>query len=160
MSRVTRETSVEQSVQDFIGAALNARGFPMPQIEMKDAFEQRDFVDGTVDKEYVALGYNFDGGGNPVEVGSNRRLYAHTIEVFVVATTAQRGKALAYTIRDALEETVRLPLVDVESHQQVDVVLIDPVSVERQAIPDPEPWEEFVWLLRVPVLDEYDPSAA
>lgn len=160
MTRVTREVSVEQSVQDFIAAALTARGYPMPEIEMKDAFEQRDFEDGTVDHEYVSLGYNFDPGGSPVEVGTNRRLYAHTIEVFVVATTAPRGKSLAYAIRDALEEAGRVPLVDVESKQQVDVLLIDPVSVERQAIPDPSPWEEFVWLLRVPVLDEFDPADA
>lgn len=160
MSRVTREVSVEQSVQTFIEAALTARGFPMPSIEMKDAFEQRDFDDAALDHEYVALGYNFDGGGSPVEIGSNRRLYSHTIEVFIVATTAPRGKALAYAIRDALEEAGRVSLVDVETGAEVDVLLIDPVSVERQAIPDPDPWEEFVWLLRVPVLDEFDPADA
>lgn len=160
VSRVTREVSVEQSVQGFIEDALTSRGFPMAQIEMKDAFEQRDFGDEPIDREYVALGFNFDGGGVPVEIGSNRRLYRHTIEVFVIATTAARGANLAYTIRDALEEAARVPLRDVAQSGSpvVDVLLIDPVSVERQPIPDPDPWQEFVWLLRIPTLDEYDPT--
>jgi hypothetical protein len=161
MSRVTREQSVEQSVQDFIAQGLADRNYPMDtQIEVKDAFEQREF-DGPVDKEYIALGYNFDDGGTPFEIGSNLRLYRHTIEVFVIATTADRGANLAYAIRDVLEGVARIPLNDVSvaGQPQVGVLLIDPVSVERQAIPDPEPWEEFVWLLRAPVLDEYDPSS-
>lgn len=162
MSRVTREQSIEQSVQDFIAAGLRAREYPLDtEILMKDAFEQREFGDDAViDHEYVALGYNFDDGGTPFELGSNLRRYRHVIEVFVIGTTAERASNLAYAIRDILEGTTRIPLKDVSDPAQpvIDVLLIDPVSAERQAIPDPDPWEEFVWLLRAPVLDEYAPS--
>jgi hypothetical protein len=163
MTRVTREASVQQSVQDFIGDTLRAKGYPLDtEIVMRDAFEQSEFSDGTIDHEYVALGYNFDDGGRPIEAGSNLRQYRHTIEVFVIATTAARGSNLAYAIRDALEGAERIPLKDVSQagHPVIDVVLVDPVSAERQAIPDPDPWEEFVWLLRVPIIDEYDPTGA
>lgn len=162
MSRVTREQSIEQSVQDYIADGLRARNYPMDDntIEMLDAFEQRDFADGEIDREYVALGYNFDDGGKLLELGSNLRQYRHVIEVFVIGTTADRASNLAYAIRDILEGTTRIALKDVSDPAQpiIDYLLIDPVSAERQAIPDPDPWEEFVWLLRAPVLDEYAPA--
>lgn len=159
-TRVAREQSIEQSLQDFITQALTDKGLPVgTQIEMRDAFEQREF-DGPLDADYIVLGFNFDGGGVPIEIGSNRRIYRHTIEVFVIATTAKRGANMAYLIRDSLEDKVRVPLLDVsqDGRPQIDVILIDPVAVERQPVPDPEPWQEFVWLLRIPVVDEYDPS--
>lgn len=162
MTRVTREQSIEQSVQDFIADTLRARSYPIDtEIVMRDAFEQSEFSDAAIDHEYVALGYNFDDGGVPIEAGSNLRRYRHTIEVFVIATTAARGSNLAYAIRDSLEGAERIPLKDAaqSGRPQIDVLLVDPVSAERQAIPDPDPWEEFVWLLRVPVLDEYNPTA-
>jgi hypothetical protein len=161
MSRITRQESVEQSVQDYVRDGLTTRGFPMPQIELKDAFEQREF-DGPLDKEYVAMGFNFDDGGQVLELGSNLRQYSHTIEIFVMATTPDRGSGLGYAIREILEGADRLPLKDVSQSGQpvIDQLYIDPVSVERQPIPDPDPWEENVWLLRVPVIDEYDPSLA
>lgn len=160
MSRVGRQKLIEQSLQDFVEDALAAQDFPMPQIEMLDLFEQRDFGDSPIDKEYVALGYNFDEGGAPAELGTNLRRYRHIIEIFVIATAAARGQSLAYAIRDTLEGAERVPLKDVTQAAQpvIDVLLIDPVSAERQAIPDPEPWEEFVWLLRAPIIDEFDPS--
>lgn len=159
MSRIVRETSVQQSVQDFIRDALTARGLPMPQIELKDSFEQREF-DGTLDKEYVALGYHFDEGGAPAEIGSNLRQYQHTIEVFVLGTTAARASNLAYAIRDSMEGAERIPLKDAAQAGRpvIDQLLVDPVSVERQPIPDPEPWETYVWLIRAPIIDEYNPT--
>jgi hypothetical protein len=161
VTRVTREQSIQQSVQDFIGDTLRARSYPIDtEIVMRDAFESNEFEDRAIDHEYIALGYNFDDGGVPIEAGSNLRQYRHTIEVFVIATTATRGTNLAYAIRDALEGAERIPLKDVSlpAKPTIDWLLVDPVSTERQAIPDPDPWEQFVWLLRAPVLDEYDPS--
>jgi hypothetical protein len=163
VSRVTREASVQQSVQDFIGDALRSRNYPVDtEIIMRDAFEQREFDDAPIDHDYVALGYNFDDGGQPIEAGSNLRQYRHTIEVFVVATSAARGSNLAYAIRDAMEGAVRIPLKDIAQATRpvIDVLIVDPVSTERQAIPDPAPWEQFVWLLRAPVIDEWDPTGA
>lgn len=159
MNRVVRETSVQQSVQDFIRDALTARGLPMPQIDLRDSFEQREF-DGPLDKEYVAMGYHFDDGGAPLELGSNLRTYSHTIEIFVLGTSAPRASNLAYAIRDSMEGAERIPLKDAATAGRpvIDQLVVDPVSVERQPIPDPEPWEEFIWLLRAPVIDEYNPT--
>lgn len=157
--RVTREISVTQSIQDFIRAALTARGFPMAQVEMQEAFNVRQF-EGPVDKEYVALGFNFDVGGQPIEIGSNLRRYHHNIEVFVVATSAARGSSLAYAIRDDLEGAPSVPLKDLSQSGApvIDYLHVDPVRVERQPIPDPEPWQEFIWLVVIPVIDDYDPT--
>jgi hypothetical protein len=160
MSRVAREQSVGQSVQDFIRQALTERGFPMAEIEMKDAFANRDFGDDPVTKEYVALGFTFDDGGVQIELGSNLRRYNHQVEVFVIATSATKGEAIGYGIRDALESAERIPLKDVSQAGRpiIDVLMVEPVRVERAPVPDPAPWEEFVWVLRIPIIDEYDPA--
>lgn len=154
MSRITRQQSIGQSIQDFIRAALDDRQYPADQIEMHDAFEAGMF-EGPLDKEHIALGFSFDDGGRALEMGSTLREYTHRIEIFVIATTATRGENIAYAIREEMDKQGRVALKDLSQPGApiIDWLLLDPVAIQRQPIPDPEPWEKFVWTLTCPVID-------
>jgi len=160
MTTIPREVHIEQSIQNFVKREVADRGFPTARIEFKDSFEQREFgPDMVMDREYVALGFNYDQGGRLLELGSTLRQYSHNVEIFVIGTTFERGRALAYAIREALEAEAAIPLHNVLTGELIDHMLTDPVTVTRQVADNPQPWQEFFWLLRVPVLDETYPVA-
>lgn len=160
--RVPRQTLITQSLQDYVSAALTSRGYPVgTQVEVQDSFDQSQF-DAEIDHEYVCLGFNFDPGGVPFEIGSNLRRYSHRLEVFVIARNADAGESIGHALRERLEGDGLLPLKNylAPGNPVIDQLCIDPVRIEHQPIPDPRPWQRFIWLLTIPAIDEFDPTTA
>lgn len=160
-TRVPRAAYIEQSVQTFIRTSVLARGFPETQIEFRDDFEQRELeVDKQLSADYIAMGFNFDEGGKRLELGSELRAYKHHIEIFVIARSGDRGRALAYAIREDVEAAYLIPMLDIlsPSEPQIDALVVDEVRVERQVTRDPLPWQEFAWLVTIIIDDEAYPG--
>jgi hypothetical protein len=163
VSRITREEMVEQSVADYLrNAIFNERGYPASRVELRDAFVESEF-EGPLDKNYLAIGFNFDDGGVPMEMGSDLLQRVYTIEVWVIATSAQEGRNLANAVRDSMEAHDGLvPLKDITQPGRpvIDQLLVEPVRAQRQPVGEPKPWQEFLWVVTVPVVDEYSASSA
>jgi hypothetical protein len=59
--------------------------------------------------------------------------------------------------RDAVEQDAVIPLLDYQdpAKPQIDALELLAVSSNRATPPDPEPWEEFLWLVAAQVQDVY-----
>jgi hypothetical protein len=157
MTRVTREDMVEQSVTDFLREQIfTVRGYPAARVELVDAFTENKFDTGPVTKNYLAIGFNFDDGGEAAELGSDLLRRTYTIEVWVIGMSAAEGRNLANAVRDSMEaETVPLKDVSDPAAPVIDYLIVDPVRSQRQPVPEPKPWQEFLWIVAIPVIDEY-----
>jgi hypothetical protein len=156
-TRVTREEMVEQSVTDYLrNAIFTVRQYPTARVALIEAFSE-DKLPSPLDKNYLSIGFNFDEGGVRAELGSDllRRLYM--IEVWVMGLTAAEGRNLANAVRDSMESEGLVPLKDITAPGQpvIDQLIVDPVRVHRQPVPEPKPWQEFLWIVTIPVIDEY-----
>lgn len=161
--RVTREELVEQSVTDFLREQLfTVRGYPPARVELLEAFVESKFGLEPLAKNYVAIGFSFDDGGVPAELGSDLLRRQYVIEVWVIGQSAAEGRNLANAVRDAIESEGVVPLKDVTAVGQpiIDYLIVDPVRAQRQPVPEPKPWQEFLWIVTVPVLDEYHSHTA
>lgn len=156
---LTREQYVTQSVEDYLRNQLfDVSGYPEDQIEIKDSFTG-EVRDTPLEKNWVAAGFNFDDGGRQAETGSTlvRRIY--TIEFFVFGMTATWGENLANAIREALENDLAIPIVDIGQQGRPptgEALEVLNVRAQREAIPDPPAWQRFTWTVRLQVEDYYD----
>jgi hypothetical protein len=158
MSRVTREEMVEQSVSDYLREQIfTVRGYPPGRVELVEAFTESKFGTGALAKNYLAIGFNFDDGGVPAELGSDLLRRQYVIEVWVIGLSAAEGRNLANAVRDSMESEAILPLKDINdvAAPVIDYLMVDPVRAQRQPVPEPKPWQEFLWIVTIPVLDEY-----
>lgn len=158
MSSISRQQIIEQSAQDYLRAKLGERGMD-GRVTMLDAFDYQQFTDTPLDSEYIAAGFNFDRGAKPLELGSSLCQRTHVLEFWVFATTPQRGKALAGMIRDSLDDEGLIPLKDYnqDGDPVVDYLQVDETGLraQRQAHPQPKPWQENAWLITLPVIDTF-----
>lgn len=157
VSRITREEFVEQSVTDWLREQIfTVRQYPPERVELLDAFTE-DRFEGPLDKNYLAMGFNFDDGGTPAELGSDLLRRRYTIEVWVIGVNAAEGRNLANAVRDSMEFEGTVPLRDLTQPARpvIDYLLVDPVRAARQPVAEPKPWEEFLWIVTIPILDEY-----
>jgi hypothetical protein len=156
-TRVTREEMVEQSVTDYLRDAIfNVREYPASRVELIEAFAESK-LPSPLAKNYLAIGFSFDDGGVQAELGSDLLRRRYTIEVWVIGLSAVEGRNLANAVRDSMEYDGTVPLKDLSDPAApvIDYLLVDPVIAQRQPIPEPKPWQEFLWIVTVPVLDEY-----
>lgn len=156
---VTREQKITQSIQDYVRDILfNRWDYPQSEVELLDSFPYRRF-DGTLDKNYVALGFNFDDGGKAAEMGSDLKHRIYTIEFFVFGTTSVWGRNLANAVKAALEQDEAIPLKDIGTAGApvIDTLTVAPRGLRTQHMPirDPRPWEDHIWLTRVNLEDFY-----
>jgi hypothetical protein len=159
MSNISRQQIIEQSVQDYLRAKLAAHSIPADAVTLLDAFDYQQFNDQALDREYVAAGFNFDRGAKPMELGSSLCQRTHVLEFWVFATTPQRGKALAGTIRDSLDDEGLIPLLDYnqDGNPVMDQLQVDETGLraQRQPHPSPKPWQENAWTVTLPVIDTF-----
>lgn len=155
---VTREDQVEQSVQDFVKDKLfNVGGYSTDDVVILDAFPYNKF-DGPLDRTYVAMGFNFDDGGHPAEMGSTLKRRQYTLTFWVFAHEPDWGKNIANVTKSAAESDMVIPLKDYginEPPQVIDSLMVDSASTQRQFVREPQPWEENIWTTFVKVTDEY-----
>jgi hypothetical protein len=155
---IPREQMVEQSVMDFARTAIAARYGA--DVEVVDSFEPH--VREGLSKPIVAVGFNFDDGGAEAELGSSLRVMEHVVEFFVFGTTATWAQNVARSLQGMLwGNNGLIPLLDYGSagKPEIDQLVVqdDPgPRAQREIVPDPEPWQEHVWTVRVRVQDVYD----
>lgn len=157
---VTRERKVEQSVQDWVLNKMRTEyDLPEANVVMLDSFPYNRF-DGPLDKTYVSMGFNFDPGSRPAEMGSTLRSRDLTIEFYVFGNTEGWGELVANSIKAAIEDDFSIPLLDYGVSQTPPIigfleVTDNGASSERAPIRDPKPWEENIFIVRVKVQDTY-----
>lgn len=153
---ISRDQLVEQSVTDYIRAALTARGYPDDHVELLESFpwEMETFE---FNKNFLAIGFNFDDEGKQAELGSDLKVREYTLQFWVFGQTKTYAKNLANTIKFAADVDERIPLKDIADPLApvIDQLLVLAASAEQQIIPNPEPWQEHVWTATVQVQDEY-----
>lgn len=156
---IQREDMVEQSVQAYLKERLfGEQGYPEGQIEFLEAFDATVFEDGVPSINYIATGFNFDDGGVEGEAGSTLTTKLITIEFFVVAKDATWGKNLKNAIVTAFEEEKRMPFRafgTMEDPPVTDWLPVINCTGQREPIPDPAPWQRFVWTVLLRLEDEY-----
>jgi hypothetical protein len=135
---------------------FTVRGYPADRVELVDAFVESDF-EGPLDKNYLAIGFNFDDGGEPLELGSDL-LRAH-LHDRGVGDRHQRPGGPQPRQRRARLDGVRGHHPAQGRHRAgapiIDYLIVDPVRAQRQPVPEPKPWQEFLWIVSIPVVDEY-----
>lgn len=158
---ITREDLVEQSVTDYVRNALFVeRGYPADQLELIESFPAT--LTEELTKSYVGAGFNFDNAGQAAEMGSDLTKRTYTLEFFVFGVTRAYAKNVANAIKFAVQRDGVIPLRDYEAPGApvVDQMEVLGATADRQIVPDPEPWQEFIWLTTVNVEDVYHASLA
>lgn len=153
---ISREDLVTESVRAFAKHQIfDVRGYSPAQVEFVDSFR---YEQQALTKNVVSAGFDFDDDGTPAEMGSSLTRRVYTVEFWVFGLTNTYARNLANVLKFALEvEDHTIPLMDVAQSPpvEIDKLLVDGVTAHRQIIPEPEPWEEFVWTTQVKVEDLY-----
>jgi hypothetical protein len=158
---VTREDMIEQSVSDYVREELAARGYDDTLIQVREAFPTQDERSSELTVSQLAIGFNFDDGGTPMELGSNLTMFVHTIELWVFGTEPGIGRNIAHVVRTILlAENYTVPLKDVSDAAEpvIDMLVVDKAAVNRQIAHDPRPWDMYVWTCTARVEDTYYPT--
>lgn len=152
---ITREDLISQSVMDHAVAGIAARGYPDSQVAFLESFPYT--MTGQLEKNLIAAGFDFDDLGEQAELGTalKRRLY--TIEFFIFGMTKTYARNLANALKFVLEGDGRIPLKNIAdlSAPIIDYLIVEGASAHRQIIPDPDPFQEFVYTTTVKLYDEY-----
>lgn len=158
---ILREDMIEQSVEDFIRAGLSGFSYDDQNVHIRDAFPTPDERAKPLDKTQLAVGFNFDDGGVPGELGSNLTRFVHTIEFWTFATNQRIGKQLANVIKHMLWGAQVVPLLDyndpADPPPQMDALVVLRCQVARQVNTSTRPWDQWVWTTTVRLEDTYYP---
>lgn len=158
---IPREAMIEQSVKGWVRDALVARGYDETVVQVREAFPTLDERASELAVTQLAIGFNFDNGGRPIELGSDLTMFIHTIELWVFGTDPDTGHNIATTVRRILYSNDRLvPLLDIgqDGNPVIDQLIVDTAAVNRQIASNPRPWDRFVWTVTAKVEDTYYPS--
>jgi hypothetical protein len=157
--RITREQMIMQSVTTYVRAALfDDRGYPEDQIDLLDAFPHEEIKSGgEPEKNAIAVGFNFDDQGTPLELGSSLKRRIYTIEQFVFGTSPVWAENLAHAVKFAVDRDESIPLLDISDPAlpEIDTLEVLSASAEHQPVPRPRPWERHVWVTTIKVADDY-----
>lgn len=157
---ILREDMVEQSVQDFVRLKLADFNYDGDNINIRDAFPTPEERSQPLTQTQLAVGFNFDDGGRPAELGSNLTRFVHTIQFWVFALRPRMGKNLANSIKQIVWAEGMLPLKDISQDAQpvIDSLTILRAQVAHQISQSPRPWDQNVWTVAVQVEDTYYPG--
>lgn len=155
--RITREDWLAQSVFDYATDHLfNQRGYPQGYVEFIDAFPY-DRQDAPLTHNLIAVGFDFDDEGTQAEMGSDLITRLYTVQFWVFGRTDQQARNLAQALKFSLESGRTLPLknVELEGAPVVDQLEVEGASAERQIVPEPQPWQQFIWTATFQFRDYY-----
>lgn len=162
---IHRETLIAQSVFDFAVAELRSRGYSEGQVEFLEEFPYH-VVEGqtkTLERNIVAVGFDFDDPGRPAEMGSDLMQRTYTIQFWVFAVEPATGENIAHALKFVLDGSGRIPLRDYadDAEPEVDSLEVTGTTSERQVIAnDPTPAQQNVWTTTLKVEDTYYASLA
>ena len=158
-TRITREDRVQASLMAYLHVKLfDELGYPADRVKLIEAFEHSQFEgDKELDNNYISLGFNFDDGGVPAELGSTLITRTYTIELWVMALTPQIGLNLANAVRDEAQSDQVIPLLDIAQAGApvIDALIVGECRAQRQPVQDPQPWQENLWIVHVELIDEF-----
>jgi len=105
----------------------------------------------------VATGFDFDDEGEQAEMGSDLKRRLYTIQFFVFGQTLTLSRNIANALKFVLEREGTIPLLQVDQagRPEIDKLILEGVSAERQVVPDPQPWQRFVYTTTLRVEDCY-----
>jgi hypothetical protein len=152
---ITREDLIAQSVSDYGRQALRDRGYDEERVEWREAWD--GLPTGELDVNYVAAGFDFDDEGEQAELGSDLKRRLYTIQFFTFGQTHTLARNIANALKFVLERDGTIPLLQVDQpgRPEIDRLVVDGVSAERQVLPDPEPWQRYVYTTTLRVEDCY-----
>lgn len=159
-TRVSREDLIESSVLKFVQDGLAAVGLGTDKIGYKESFNT-DLFEGEIDRSYIAAGFHMNDGGRLWELGGTLRRKVYTFEYWVIGLNYEQGKNLAHQVGLIIEGDLIIPILD---FTQPGAPVIDalesaehPAKVERAIVGNPEPWQQYLYTVNIPVLDFYYP---
>ena len=90
-------------------------------------------------------------------MGSSLKTRLYNIEFWVFGQTATYARNLANAVKFGLDAEGTIPLLDIAQVPpvEIDKLIVEGTSVDRQTIVDPEPWQRFVWTTKLVVEDTY-----
>lgn len=153
---ISREDMVTQSVQTYARHQIfDVRGYSPTKVEFRESFNFQ--MTDAFERNLIAFGFNFDDDGEQAEMGSSLKRRLYTIEFFIFGLTNTYARNLANVLKFALEGEGVIPLLDISQTPpvEIDALVVEGVSAERQIVHDPEPWQEFVWTTHLRVEDTY-----
>lgn len=154
---LTRNEIVQRSVEHYIRAQVyGERGFSAGDLVWKDSFPGKQ---ASLEKNTVAVGYNFDQEPVQAELGSTLVTRQASIEFFVFGLTNTWAQNIAGVVEAAALRDEFIPLLDftdADLPETGEVLEVSGARAERQIIQQPEPWQEYVWLTTMHVEDTYD----
>lgn len=155
MSDLNRETLVEQSVQNYARAALAANAFTDQQVKWMDSFDEEALAALTINT--IASGFTSDETALQAELGSDLVTRPYAFEFFVFGTTLKWAKTLANVLKFELDAEGLIPLVDVGEPDApvIDQLIVQAVTARHEPIADPQPWQRFVYSVRLLLEDTY-----
>lgn len=162
---IHRETLISQSVFDFAVTELRGRGYPEDQVVFVEEFPYA-VAEGTVktlEHNIVAVGFDFDDPGRPVELGSDLMERAYTIQFWVFGVDPATGENIAHALKFGLDSKGAIPLLDYEDEDEpeLDQLEVGGTTSERQVLAnDPTPAQQNVWTTTLKVEDTYYASLA
>lgn len=154
---VTREQKINESVQRYAEAQLVARGYPADKLQFIDDYPWGMAEPVAPGHAMIATGFDLDDEGRQAEMGSDLIERQYTIQLWTFAATNVTARNVAHALKFALEHDGTIPLLDIsaEGAPEIDRLVVEGVTAERQPFPDPEPWQENVWTTTVSVRDVY-----
>ena len=162
---IPRETKIEQSVSDHLRDHLVALGYTPDRLAIREAFPGLAERSTPLAKNTLAIGFDFDDGGRPVELGSDLTQRIYTMEFWTFGVSIAHARTIAATVKSIFEINPVVPLKDVgvEGQPVIDqIVVLDDVKriiVQRQISTEPAAWDQFVYTTTVKFEDYYSPSA-
>lgn len=150
---IDRESNIEESVTKYVRDGLARRGYD-GHYRIIDAFPH---TQAKLETNLIAVGFNYDDGGQQAECGSTLRNRTYTLEFFVFAKTATFGRNLASVIKFQADADGIIPLLDFGQSPpvEVDSLVVLAAHSQREPIQEPEPWQQFTWRAEVKVEDTY-----
>lgn len=161
---IPRESLISQSVYDWMSAQLVANGYDAELVDVREEFPMPEERSKPLEKTTVAIGFVFDDGGVPAELGSGLTRYVHTIEFWVFGITPDMARNVAYAMRHFLFQDYTVPLLDygADGNPEIDRLPLEDeraVRVQQQVSETPRAWDNFVWTTTAKFEDYYVPGA-
>lgn len=161
---VTRQDKIEQTVTNLVRQKLTDYEYIPAVVDLREAFPSADERAQELTKSQVAVGFSFDDGGLPAEMGTNLRVYTHTVEFWSFGIEADEGRNVANFTKSIFESNMTMPLYDIGGADETAVIAYleipdaHSISTRRQISAQPFPWDRFVWSTAIKIQDWHTPE--
>lgn len=157
---ITREDLIEQTLTDFLQSKLTANGYIPDVVDIREAFPSVTERSQEMTKTQVSIGFNFDDGGRPAELGSDLCIYTHTVEFWTFGLNEGEGRNVANFIKQAFRANMNIGLKDYGDEDEPVIANMEipdarSISTTRQISRNPFPWDQFVWSTVIRIQDYY-----